>query len=244
MTFYLPSFSLIKSVARHPFAAILYTMNYFKEKYILMSLREQKISELTNFTVPKVRTYFNELERKIRFQKCIQDQLRNTGLLPIAGMTTPLRGPVLYVTCRLLKPNVVVETGVASGVSSLFILQALEDNERGNLFSIDQPDPNMLNKTGWLIPDELRCRWHLIMGRSSEKLDKLLNELRVIDVFLHDSEHSYNNMIWEYRTAWRFLRFGGVLFSDDITSNNAFFEFCKQVKRKPIGFNLLGGIRK
>ena len=38
-----------------------------------------------------------------------------------------------YLLCRLIEPSVVVETGVAYGVSSAFILKALEANGRGTL---------------------------------------------------------------------------------------------------------------
>ena len=44
-----------------------------------------------------------------------------------------------YLVCRLLEPAVVVETGVAYGVSSAFILRALEKNGRGVLHSVDLP---------------------------------------------------------------------------------------------------------
>ena len=44
-----------------------------------------------------------------------------------------------YLLCRLISPSVVLETGVAYGVSSVFILKALEVNGRGTLHSVDLP---------------------------------------------------------------------------------------------------------
>src|SRR5688500_12760767 len=46
----------------------------------------------------------------------------------------------LYVIVRAAKPKVVVETGVASGISSAHILLALAANESGTLHSIDFPN--------------------------------------------------------------------------------------------------------
>lgn len=46
-------------------------------------------------------------------------------------------GPSLYLLMRLLKPASVMETGVAAGVSSCFILQAMQDNNKGHLYSIE-----------------------------------------------------------------------------------------------------------
>jgi len=46
----------------------------------------------------------------------------------------------LYNLIRDTRPSIVVETGVASGVSTAYILQALEDNRKGKLYSIDLPN--------------------------------------------------------------------------------------------------------
>ena len=45
----------------------------------------------------------------------------------------------LYTLSRSIKPGIVVETGVASGISSAYILRALDKNNHGKLFSIDLP---------------------------------------------------------------------------------------------------------
>jgi len=243
MTFYRPSASLAKLVVQHPKAAITYLINYLKERYIVAFLKERKIRKLTGSTSYEITTYFDVLKRNVLLAKHFREAIDNYGH-PIAGMTTPLRGPILYVLCRAIKPLSVVETGVASGVSSTFILQALEDNNKGKLFSIDLPDPNVKTTTGWLIPEQLKSRWHLIVGRTREKLIPILEDLKAIDIFLHDSEHSYENMVWEFRTSWRYLSRGGLLLSDDINSNSAFSDFSKEVKRNSVKFNLLGGIQK
>lgn len=46
-------------------------------------------------------------------------------------------GSYLYALARETKPDIVVETGVASGVSSYAILQAMEDNGKGLLYSVE-----------------------------------------------------------------------------------------------------------
>jgi len=40
---------------------------------------------------------------------------------------------------------------------------------------------------GWLVPSDLRRRWHFILGLSRDKLGPLLQKLGSIDMFLHDS---------------------------------------------------------
>ena len=67
------------------------------------------------------------------------------------GVGTTL-GVVLYAVCRRQNPDIVVETGVASGVSSSYILCALEKNGHGELYSIDMPWWQQ-DQSGWMIPD-------------------------------------------------------------------------------------------
>lgn len=139
-----------------------------------------------------------------------------------------------YVLTKLLRPETVVETGVGAGVSSWTILKAMEENGGGRLVSIDLPTPNteLLPKVGYLVPDELRHRWDLRTGPSQRLLPELLNELGEIDIFQHDSRHSYSNQLREYRTAWPFIKAGGMLISDDV-SNDALYDANRSWNREP-----------
>ncbi len=80
-------------------------------------------------------------------------------------------------------------------------------------------------ETGWLVPVSLRSRWKLHLGNAQALLPELLPKLGPIDVFIHDSLHTYEHMMFEFRTAWPHLRAGGILLSDDTDWNTAFPEF-------------------
>ena len=158
----------------------------------------------------------------------------------------------LYAVLRTLKPRAAVETGVANGFSTAFALLALERNGEGHLYSIDFPreigndeDAEFYegtgkagippeSTTGWLVPDDLRERWTLRLGRSQDELPPLLESLGTIDFFMHDSEHSFECMWFEFTSAWPRLREGGVLVSDDVNSTEAFPRFTRQEQREPI----------
>lgn len=159
----------------------------------------------------------------------------------------------LYGLVRTYKPKVLVETGVCNGVSTAVILAALEENGVGKLYSIDLPEFTdteyaegdfwegkkgaVIPKEkppGWIIPEDLRHRWELQLGRSDEILPPLLDSLGSIDFFLHDSEHSYECMSSEYRAAWKYLAEGGILASDDISWNTAFQDFAAQKGQTPV----------
>ena len=141
-------------------------------------------------------------------------------------------GLAIYQICKILQPDAIVETGVAYGSSSSHILLALKNNQKGNLFSIDWTFRPWETKEmiGMAIPKILREKWNFIFGKSSDKLKKTLKDLGKIDVFFHDSLHTYRNMMFEFETAWPHIKNGGVLISDDILSNNAFKDFCDSKK--------------
>jgi predicted O-methyltransferase YrrM len=124
-----------------------------------------------------------------------------------------------------------VETGVFSGISSSYILCALERNGSGVLHSIDLPDRGLTllgKEPGFVVPENLRTIWTLELGPSSTLLEPLLAKLKSVDIFFHDSLHTYENMIFEFQNAWAHLRTGGVLLSDNIDDNSAFYDFCKK----------------
>jgi hypothetical protein len=162
-------------------------------------------------------------------------------------------GVYLYAVLRKVRPWIAVETGVANGFSTAFSLLALKANGEGELHSIDLPRevgreyaPDTFyegegragippgSEPGWLIPSDLRERWTLVLGRSQEELPPLLARLGTIDSFMHDSEHSFDCMWFEFNQAWPALRGGGVLLSDDVNSTAAFPRFAARENRRPV----------
>ncbi len=71
--------------------------------------------------------------------------------------------------------------------------------------------------------------WHLYRGPSKRLLPQVLSLLPRVDIFIHDSLHTYANMKSEFRAVWPVLRPGGILITDDIGENCAFQDFAKEV---------------
>src|ERR1039458_6837401 len=140
---------------------------------------------------------------------------------------------VQYAVVRACRPEVIVETGVASGVSSSHLLLALERNQKGTLHSVEISDASYLpqgKEVGWVVPPGLRARWRLHIGDSAGILPSLLQELGEVDIFIHDSLHTYEYMKFEFQLAGPHIRRGGLLFADDALWNSAFSEFAQGVK--------------
>lgn len=210
---------------------ILFIVRFMK--YLqAMILYKQRIAYLLNIKLNEINKIYNEINNSEFMKELIKNSNIRRGFFDFS-MLSVLRAPTLYVLCRIIQPEIVVETGVAEGFSSAFILYALEKNHKGHLYSIDLPNqPGQELKgnkyTGWLIPENLKSRWTLILGPSREKLPPLLANLKKVNIFYHDSDHSYDNMLFEFKEAEKYLNLKGILIADDITENNAFEEFCKK----------------
>ena len=130
---------------------------------------------------------------------------------------------------RHLQPMKVVETGVGHGVTSRFILEGLQRNGKGQLWSIDRPpmEREWQEQVGLAVDQRLRDRWSYIHGSSRKRLPGLLAQLAGIDLFVHDSLHSERNVRFEIDGAWPFLRPGGAIVVDDIDVNLGFWSFTQ-----------------
>lgn len=169
----------------------------------------------------------------------IRDRVRErlAELAPQSPIATGQNGgdglcSLCYLACRTLKPSVVVETGVAHGVTSAYILAALARNAHGHLYSIDRPPlaRHSDDFVGACIPDALKAAHTLVRGDARAKLPAVLNALGEVDMFVHDSDHSYRHMKFELGLARRHLRVPGVVISDDVNYNAAFQEFVSDAK--------------
>jgi hypothetical protein len=139
----------------------------------------------------------------------------------------------IWCLTRHLKPAKVVETGVAHGVTSRCILEALERSEDGHLWSIDLPplERAWRKQVGAAIGQCRMDRWSYITGSSRRRLPELLSRLGQIDLFIHDSLHSERNVRFELDQAWAAIRPNGALVIDDIDANWGFQSFTRTFYR-------------
>ncbi len=136
--------------------------------------------------------------------------------------------PLLYFIVRFVKPMVVVETGVASGFSTHAILDALEKNKKGALFSSDLPyfrisDPNKY--IGIVVPEGLKKRWNLFVEGDDVNLIKISNKVNMIDVFHYDSDKSFNGRLRALKILEKNINSDTWMIFDDIQDNSFFHEF-------------------
>jgi predicted O-methyltransferase YrrM len=155
----------------------------------------------------------------------------------------------MYVLVRAARPQTLVETGVLYGAISGHILAALAQNGEGRLYSIELGRDEREPPHGFFVRSDLLTRWKLILGNSRRELPSLVQALPAIDLFHHDSLHTFDHMTWEFETVFPQLAPHGVLSSHDVAiahslrgvfRQNAFPAFCSRHKVDRATFGNLG----
>ena len=199
-----------------------------------LALRDERfLAKITGVPAQKIRSFLNEPIDTPEFADHLREsevQFRSLEMLSADLYAKKILNQ--YAVVRALRPNCVIETGIASGVSSAYLLLAMQKNRRGELHSIGLPEPTFLpigKEMGWIVPSWLRSSWNIHAGDARELLPQLFNELSDVSVFIHDSLHTYDHMMWEFGVAYSRLPLYGVLMADDVLCNSAFDEFVKRV---------------
>jgi predicted O-methyltransferase YrrM len=121
----------------------------------------------------------------------------------------------LYAYILTRKPQTLIETGVANGITTNVIMSALEKSG-GVLHSFDV-DPKTSNVYSGLG----NWRFHLLSGNLKKNLVEQVGEISEVDLWLHDSNHGYLWQSFEFQLAKSVLKTDGILVSDDIDSSTA-----------------------
>lgn len=147
----------------------------------------------------------------------------------------------LYFLVRAAKPRVAVETGVCYGCSTSYILEAMARNGVGTLYSLDLGNSAEEPQNDFFVNPAHKRNWHLVLGDVRSELPRLLRKLGQIDLFHHDSLHTYDHMMWEYETAFRYMDPSGAISSDDVDAiltlarpfrNSPFVDFAARHRMK------------
>lgn len=137
----------------------------------------------------------------------------------------------LYTGVGMMRAPLVAETGVGPGSTSTAILDATKDF-RARLFSFDlgqkYGSENETKQVGFLVPEENKERWNLVIGNTKDTLEGKLSYFGPFDVFFHDSEHSYDHVMWELETAFRNLRKKFLIIVDNYDWTAAPEEFAQR----------------
>jgi hypothetical protein len=183
------------------------------------------VAGLGGLPLPTAQAAIREAEDEHRLFAHLDREHRSAGRSSYIEIDAPLE---LFALARLLKPTHVVEVGVSSGVSSAYLLKALQMNGGGTLHSVDLPSrprrpgrrrspswtlPNG-KSSGWAVPLELRGRWDLRLGDKADVIPLLAEELPRVDLLLYDVPHEEADLVREFAILDRHTRPGAVAIVD------------------------------
>ncbi len=136
-----------------------------------------------------------------------------------------------YVLVRLLRPRVIVESGVDKGLGACVLTAALVRNSAeghpGFYYGLDV-DP----AAGWLLTGDYARHGWLLVGNSIESL----KEIDEIDLFVQDSDHSALHEAREYETLESRLTEGALVLADNAHVTQELFEFARRTGRRFLYF--------
>jgi predicted O-methyltransferase YrrM len=138
-----------------------------------------------------------------------------------------------YAVVRILKPRVVVETGVDKGLGACLIAAALRRNAgegyAGRYFGTDI-DP----RAGYLFSGDYARLGQILYGDSLKSIESLQDQ---IDLFINDSDHSADYEAAEYEIAQAKLSSVGVIIGDNAHCTDKLHEFSLRQGRDFLYFN-------
>lgn len=210
------------------------------------------LSELTGRSKSTIVAFLNDFADDRSFIGAFGPALAEVQSLPAAG-DLRFHAITLYVIVRSARPTLMIETGVAHGKSSAFILLGMEHNGSGSLVLVDLPPDGALadgslttmhgRPTGWLVPEYLRHRWTLRLGDSVDLLPALLAETGQPDVFLHDSLHTIEHTRAEIEAVLASASEPLMLLADNIDMGSGYALAATLKSRRVVGhaFRDFGG---
>jgi len=182
------------------------------------------VAEICKISKEDAWSYFHELETNSVLAEHIETELaKHRRGNEIDGQAFFGRRLGWYAIVRATKPAVVVETGTEKGLGSLVIAAALIENGHGRLVTID-----IERSSGILIGGKYSQVVEHVISDSLIALSKI----EVIDLFIHDSNHSAIHERHELELVCNRLSTYGIVLSDNSHVSNELAQWSSRNNRR------------
>lgn len=130
----------------------------------------------------------------------------------------------VYMACRREGPRMVLQTGVADGIATFIIQEALGANCLGTSRSVD-----VRGDVGELVNMHERSRWRLyvLQGDRRGALTCVFGEVRRGKPFFHDSNYFYHWQTTRLRAATWWVLPGALLLADNVDTSRGSVHWCR-----------------
>ncbi|WP_320664943.1 class I SAM-dependent methyltransferase [Prochlorococcus sp. MIT 1223] len=190
------------------------------------------ISIITGVSYDQIYTYFNELLKDKELFTSINNSLKQISEYGKDIKFAYGRRIGWYAFTRILKPKLLVETGVDHGIGSCVLTSALLRNKaegfEGKYIGTDI-NPN----AGRLLVEPYSSIGEIIYGDSLESLAAIENN---IDLFINDSDHSAEYEYSEYLQIQQKLSRESIILGDNSHVTDCLSRFSKKLNRSFLFF--------
>jgi predicted O-methyltransferase YrrM len=191
------------------------------------------VSDITGRTVEEIQNYFNEIENNSELRNHIRNFTLNNERSFVADAEAEYGRRIgWYAFARVIKPKVIVETGVEKGLGACILTSALlknaEEGYKGFYYGTD-----INPEAGYLLRGKYAETGKILYGDSIESLKKLD---ATIDLFINDSDHSAGYEQNEYNAIEGKLSPDAVLLGDNSHLTDKLFLFAKKTNRRFLFF--------
>lgn len=234
---------------------VMYAMSYYNKKYLQIlkwsvqskeaanytyDLTErnilylaQTISIVTKVDSEKIVAYINEARNNTALKEHIISETMKSPMKEYADLRVDFgRRLGWYAFARVLKPKIIVETGVDKGLGSVLLCSALLENKKegfdGLFFGTD-----INPKAGYLLSGVYSEMGKILYGDSIESLSHFDKK---IDLFINDSDHSADYEYQEYLTIQDKISENAVILGDNSHVTDKLSVFSRVTKRNFLFF--------
>ena len=205
------------------------TTNY---TYDLASLNRDQlcwfVAAVTGAEIGDVRGWMKELEDDRELFDTLTERLASNPTRRVCAAEPHLaRRSGWYAIVRAIEPDHVVETGTHLGLGTCVIAAALRRNGHGRITTIDVD-----SDAGYLIREPYESVIDRRVGSSVDELAKLSD----VDMFLHDSLHTYEYEASELAAVEPNLRADAIVLSDNAHDSAALSDWAERTGRRYLFF--------
>lgn len=192
------------------------------------------IAEVTSSSYRDCLAYIEEIKNDGELREHIVRATEQSDLAFIADREVRYGRRVgWYAFVRVMKPKIVIETGVDKGLGACVLTAALkrnnEEGHAGHYYGTDiNPD------AGYLLSGAYADHGNILCGDSIESLNQFEEP---IDLFINDSDHSEDYEAREYLAVQEKLSEHAVVLGDNAHCSDKLFEFSLATNRHFLFFH-------
>ncbi len=187
------------------------------------------IAAVTKVSYSQIIKYIREVQADEMLRLAIQTAIENSSEKRYADKEVRFgRRLGWYAFARVLKPKIIVETGIDKGLGSVLLCAALLKNKEegfgGRYYGTD-----INPKAGYLLGGKYLQTGEILFGDSIQSLSKFTKK---IDLFINDSDHSAEYEYQEYLTIKPLITDRTIILGDNSHCTSKLADFSLETDRR------------